>query len=117
MAKRWFGSAHASTASVNYLVIDGYAKDGREGLKAGGAGTGGELYVNMLTKCTPGDSQCDVVYPADEGFEFPKLDKYHAVAWTGCSLTIHAENDPRVVPQLEFATHCFDYGTYNYPKG
>lgn len=36
--------------------------------------------------------------------------KFDAVAWTGCSLTIHEENDARVQKQLRLATSLFDYG-------
>lgn len=32
------------------------------------------------------------------------------MAWTGCSLTIHDETDRRVIPQIEFSKHCFQYG-------
>lgn len=73
-ATRWFSST-TTMEPINYLVIDGYAKEGRENLRAGGAGTGGDLYVKMLQKCTPGDAEVDVVFPADEGFEFPPLEK------------------------------------------
>lgn len=91
-------------ASVRFLVIDGYSREGREELKAGGASPAGDLYVAMLRKCLPG-AGCDVIHPADPGAALPKgaaLEQYAGIAWTGCSLTIY-EDDPRVGPQIELA--------------
>jgi GMP synthase (glutamine-hydrolysing) len=108
-ARRSFASASASPLSV--LVIDGYSKEGREDLAAGGASTAGKLYRELVTKCTPkGNAVCDIVYPADEDFTTPDLSKYHAVAWTGCSLTVHDAQDVRVTKQIDFARKVFEYG-------
>jgi len=41
-------------ANPRILVVDGYAEEGRAGLREGGATTAGELYANMLAKCCPG---------------------------------------------------------------
>ncbi|WP_419901857.1 type 1 glutamine amidotransferase [Kiloniella sp.] len=87
-----------------FLVVDGYAKEGRDGLKEGGASTAGDLYVKMLETQSPG-AKCDIVYPADPGASLPSgagLDQYDGIAWTGSSLTVHSD-DPKVVPQVEFA--------------
>jgi GMP synthase (glutamine-hydrolysing) len=87
-----------------FLVIDGYSREGRDELAAGGASRAGDLYVAMLKKCLP-TAQCDIVYPADPGAGLPQgavLEQYDGIAWTGCSLTIY-ENDPRVGPQIELA--------------
>lgn len=74
IAGRSFASAAASPLSV--LVIDGYSPDGRADLEAGGASTAGKLYVDLLTKSTPGGNvACDVVYPADSDFQVPDLSK------------------------------------------
>jgi GMP synthase (glutamine-hydrolysing) len=91
-----------------FLVIDGYNREAREELKAGGASPAGDLYVGMLRKCLPG-AECDVVHPADPGAALPKgaaLQHYDGIAWTGCSLTIY-EDDPRVGPQIELAKAAF----------
>lgn len=49
-----------------FLVLDGYSKEGREDLHAGGATTAGELYGRMLKNCTPGGkADVDIVFPAD----------------------------------------------------
>ena len=53
-----------------FLVVDGYAREGREDLRAGGATTAGVLYERMLTKCAPG-AEVDILYPADPGAALP----------------------------------------------
>jgi GMP synthase (glutamine-hydrolysing) len=93
----------------NFLVIDGYNREAREELKAGGASPAGDLYVAMLRKCAPG-ARCDVVHPADPGSALPKgaaLAQYDGIAWTGCSLTIY-DDDPRVGPQIELARAAYE---------
>ena len=92
-----------------FLVVDGYAREGREDLRAGGATTAGELYVHMLQKCAPG-SEVDIVAPADPDAALPKgadLSQYNGIAWTGSSLTIFAD-DSRVTPQIEFARAAYE---------
>ncbi len=95
--------------SPRFIVVDGYTREGREGLKAGGATPAGELYSNMLKKCLPG-AAVDVVYPADPDSALPKgaaIDQYDGIAWTGSSLTIYAD-DPNVTPQIGFARAAFE---------
>ncbi len=97
------------TAKPRILVVDGYAKEGREDLSAGGATTAGELYRQMLQRCCPG-LEADIVYPADPGTGLPAgaaIDQYDGIAWTGSSLTVH-KPDPKVTPQIEFARAAFD---------
>src|SRR5262249_17474717 len=92
------------TRVPRFLVIDGYNKEAREELKAGGASPAGDLYVGMLRKCSPG-AHCDVIHPSDNGAALPQgaaLEQYDGIAWTGCSLTIY-DDDPRVGPQIELA--------------
>lgn len=96
-------------ATARFLVIDGYNREARDELAAGGAGRAGDLYVRMLKKCLPG-AACDVIHPADPGASLPKgaaLEQYDGIAWTGCSLTIY-EDDPRVGPQIELARAAFE---------
>ncbi|KAJ0406156.1 hypothetical protein ATCC90586_001202 [Pythium insidiosum] len=108
-------STRAASSPLSVLVIDGYSKEGREDLQAGGATTAGKLYEGLFTKCTPrGNVACDIVYPADEDFVTPDLSKYHAVAWTGCSLTIYETHDIRVAKQIEFAKKVFEQGVPQY---
>ncbi len=96
-------------ANPRILIVDGYAKEGRAGLREGGATTAGELYARMLAKCCPG-LQSDIVYPADPGASLPSgaaIDQYDGIAWTGSSLTIY-KPDPQVTPQIEFARAAYD---------
>lgn len=90
------------------LVVDGYAREGREDLQAGGATTAGVLYRQMLEKCAPG-ATVEIVYPADGDGSLPAgaaIEQYDGIAWTGSSLTIF-KDDPRVTPQIEFARAAF----------
>ena len=92
-----------------FLVIDGYRRDGREALAAGGATPAGELYEQMLKRCHPG-CRVDVIYPADPGVSLPSgaaLESYDGLAWTGSSLTVYAD-DPAVTPQIELARAAFE---------
>ena len=94
----------------HYLVVDGYAREGREDLRAGGATTAGELYQRMLVKCTPGGAAVDIVCPADPDAALPvgaAIADYDGIAWTGSSLTIFAD-DPGVTSQIAFAAAAFE---------
>ena len=98
-------------ASLHFLVIDGYRRDGREGLTAAGATTAGTLYERMLLGCHP-DASVDILYPADPGSALPRgtsLAGYDGIAWTGSSLTVY-DDDPAVRPQIEFARAAFEAG-------
>jgi len=97
--------------ALRFLVVDGYAKAGREDLQAGGASTAGDLYSRMLSDHAPG-CEIDVVYPADSAAALSNgagLDQYDGVAWTGSSLTVFAD-EPQVTRQIDFARAAFDAG-------
>ena len=99
-------------ATLHFLVIDGYRRDGRESLAAAGATTAGRLYERMLLDCHP-DASVDIVYPADPGSALPRgaaLADYDGIAWTGSSLTVYRNDDPAVRPQVEFARAAFEAG-------
>ncbi len=92
-----------------FLVVDGYRKQGREELIAGGATPGGELYSRMLKKCLPG-CRVDIIYPADVGVSLPKgtdISAYDGIAWTGSSLTAYHDT-PEVGSQIEFCRAAFE---------
>ena len=96
--------------ALRFLVVDGYAKEGREDLKAGGASTAGELYARMLTACAPPGATVDLIHPADPGAALPRgaeLAQYDGIAWTGSSLTVH-KPDAKVTPQIEFCRAAFE---------
>ncbi|MCH8002808.1 MAG: type 1 glutamine amidotransferase [Proteobacteria bacterium] len=93
-----------------FLVVDGYAREGREDLRAGGATTAGELYAQMLKDCAPNGAEVDIVCPADPDAALPKgaaIDGYDGIAWTGSSLTVFAD-DPKVTTQIDFAKAAFE---------
>ena len=103
-------------ASVRFLVIDGYRRDGRDNLAAAGATTAGKLYERMLLACHR-DASVDIVYPADPGSTLPRgvgLAAYDGVAWTGSSLTVYDDEDPAVRPQIEFARAAFEAGVPSF---
>jgi GMP synthase (glutamine-hydrolysing) len=97
------------SGAPRFLVVDGYAKAGREDLRAGGATPAGELYAAMLAECAPG-AEVEILHPADPGAALPKgaaIEQYDGIAWTGSSLTIFAD-DPKVKPQIELAKAAFE---------
>ena len=49
-----------------FLVVDGYNKEARVELQAGGASAAGDLYVGHAEEMLPG-AVCDVIHPADPG--------------------------------------------------
>ena len=103
-------------ASLHFLVIDGYRRDGREALAAAGATTAGKLYERMLLGCCP-DASVDILYPADPGAALPRgtaLAAYDGIAWTGSSLTVYDGADPAVRPQVEFARAAFEAGVPSF---
>ena len=93
------------------LVVDGYKKQAREELAAGGATPAGPLYAAMLKRCHPGCA-VDVVYPADPDSPLPHgagLRHYDGLAWTGSSLTVYRD-EPAVRTQVELARAAFEAG-------
>ena len=96
-------------SDLHFLVVDGYSKEGRAGLEAGGATTAGVLYRQMLEHHSPGCT-VDILYPTDPGVSLPAgtaLESYDGLAWTGSSLTVWKDADPDVLPQIELAKEAF----------
>jgi GMP synthase (glutamine-hydrolysing) len=90
---------------VRLLVLDAYARDGREALRSAGATEAGPLYQALLERLRPA-VRVDVAHPADGALEGPtadELDAYAGVVWTGSSLTIHDTDDCRVSGQIALA--------------
>ncbi|MFC1610495.1 type 1 glutamine amidotransferase [Myxococcota bacterium] len=97
--------------TVRFLVIDGYSKEGRNDLQAGGASLAADLYARMITRILP-DAQCVTLFPSDDDAELPDgvgLEQFDGIAWTGCSLTVF-EDDPRVHRQIGIARAAFERG-------
>jgi len=96
------------TDAPRFLVLDGYARAGRENLEAGGATTAGRLYEKMLKRLAPG-AHVDILYPADADATLPKgaeIASYDGIAWTGSSLTVYKQ-DREVLDQVAFARAAF----------
>jgi hypothetical protein len=84
---------------LRLLVVDGYAKQGRDDLEKGGMLTAGALYDRMMGQVAEqlnksGETQnlqveCKVIYPADKDYVHPNVEEYDGVGWTGSSLTIY----------------------------
>ena len=100
--------------TLRILIVDGYDKPGRAELDAFGCGQAAPLYEKMLTACLP-DSvslEADYTFPADAGSPLPQgaeLEKYHGIAWTGSSLTIH-KDELRVTRQIDYARQLYKSG-------
>ncbi|MEM7120524.1 MAG: type 1 glutamine amidotransferase [Pseudomonadota bacterium] len=103
------------TNDIRFLVIDGYARDSRDELAAGGCSVAGELYAHLLRKHLPG-ALVDILYPSDPDAGLPSgtgLEDYDGIAWTGCNLTAY-EEEPRVVSQIDLAKRIFEIGTPSF---
>ena len=90
---------------LRLLVLDAYAPEGRAALRSAGASEAGELYARLLQRLAP-DAAVDVAHPADPDPRLPTgvaLADYDGAVWTGSSLTIVAQDDPRVRRQIDFA--------------
>jgi GMP synthase (glutamine-hydrolysing) len=113
---------------LNFLIVDGYSKDGRDKLMAGGCTLAGILYQRMLARCSepwvsittldPCINQhliqgaaSRIVYPTDADNLDGDLNlmQYDGICWTGSSLTIY-EDDPLVKKQIEFAKKLYKTG-------
>jgi len=98
------------------LILDGYPMSDRENLAACGMTLAGDLYAKMLASICP-KATFTIVFPSDSGEALPKgvsLSDFDGIAWTGCSLTIHDQNDHRVANHLAIATEAYRHGVPQY---
>ncbi len=100
--------------AIRLLIVDGYDQEGRDELVQFGCPTAAPLYQSMLEACLPQNvsASFDVAHPADANSPLPTgadLGKYHGIAWTGSSLTIH-KDEPRVTRQIEYARTLYEAG-------
>ena len=96
------------TAAPRFLVIDGYTKEARGELAAGGMTVAADLYVAMLRRIVP-DARCETLFPSDAGASLPAgtaLADYDGIAWTGCSLSVY-DDVPEVRRQIDLARRAF----------
>jgi GMP synthase (glutamine-hydrolysing) len=106
----------AVTRPLRLLVCDAYPREGRAGLQRAGATLAGALYKRMLRNLEP-TARIDIVHPADADMAWPPgtgLASYDGMAWTGSSLTIYHEDDPRVRRQIELARAAFACGVPSF---
>lgn len=96
---------------MKFLIVDGYPESARQELQAAGASNGWQLFQRMLLG-RASESQVDIVFPSDRDdvSSSEALGEYDGVLWTGCSLCLHAVNDPRVERQVELARRAFAAG-------
>lgn len=98
------------------LVLDAYAPEGRGAVRSAGGTEAGRLYERMLKALAP-DAIVDIAYPADPDPQLPTgvaIRDYDGIAWTGSSLTIHVDSDPRVRRQLAFAREVYAAGVPSF---
>jgi len=102
--------------SLRLLVLDAYAPEGREALRGAGATEAGQLYARMLRRLAPG-AAVEIFHPADPHPQLPagsELASYDGVAWTGSSLSIHHQDDPRVRRQVDLARAVYAAGVPSF---
>jgi len=101
---------------LHLLVCDAYPREGRDGLQRAAATLAGKLYERLLRRLEP-DAAIDILYPADVDVALPlgtMLADYDGVVWTGSSLTIYHDGDPRVRRQIELARAAFEAGVPSF---
>ena len=104
------------TKALKFLVIDGYTKEARDQLQSGGASLAANLYVTMFQNCSPYPTECEILFPSDNGAKMPspaKLAEYDGIAWTGCSLCIN-DDCSTVTNQLQIAKDAFEIGVPSF---
>jgi GMP synthase (glutamine-hydrolysing) len=98
------------------LVLDAYAPEGRAALRRVGGTEAGLLYRRVLTGLAP-DAAVDVCHPADSDTVLPSgrsLTDYDGVVWTGSSLSVLEQEDPRVRRQIELARAVYREGVPSF---
>lgn len=95
---------------ARFLILDGYPEEHRGPLAENQGTLAGELYAKMLKACAPG-CETTIVFPADANCTLPSgenLQSFDGIVWTGSSLTIHHDQDERVVRQIRFAQAAYE---------
>ena len=70
---------------------------------------GSKLFVAGVGDAAWSDGSTEIELPSADG-----LSDYDGVVWTGSSLTIHDEGDPRVTVQVDFAREVYRKGTPSF---
>ena len=97
---------------LHFLVCDAYPREGRDGLQRAAATLAGTLYERLLHRLEP-QAVVDILHPADVDVALPfgsAFTDYDGVVWTGSSLTIYHDDDPRVRRQIELTRAAYAAG-------
>ncbi len=97
---------------LRLLVVEGYEKQARDELVAGGMTVASDLYANMLASIAP-KATIDIIAPADAQSYVPndfELRSYDGVAMTGSSLSVLDMNKNSVRAQIELLKEVFELG-------
>lgn len=101
---------------MRLLIVNGYARAGRDALQNAGATAPEQLFRRLLDRVAPGCAS-DVLFPADSDSALAAgtaLADYDGLLWTGSSLTIHDASDERVRRQIELARQAFAVGVPSF---
>ena len=98
--------------ALQFLIIDGYAKASRDDFDVAGMRHAWKLYEDLLKQHLP-NAESKVWFPSDNAEPPAGPANFHAVLWTGCNLTIYADED-RVLRQIEYAQKAFEVGTPSF---
>ncbi len=97
---------------LRFLIVDGYPPENREQFTQVGMKWAAHLYRDLLLTYVP-DAEYHLAFPSDPGVRLPDestLRQYHAVLWTGCSLTVYHEHDARVIKMLDLVKLAYKWG-------
>ncbi len=76
--------------ALQFLIIDGYAKASRDDFDVAGMRQAWKLYEDLLSQHLP-NAESKVWFPSDHAEPPAGPADFHAVLWTGCNLTIYAD--------------------------
>ncbi len=91
--------------SQNFLIINGYSKNSREGLRQAGMTCAAQMHVNMVRESVP-DADCEVFFVADDNTKIlmpDEIEKYDGIIWTGCDKSLTNKSDEDLKSQLATA--------------
>ncbi len=96
-----------------FLIIDGYSKASRDQFDSFGVSLAGKLYAKLLLRHMP-DAEFDILYTSDNGVYPPGQEelkeKYDAIIWPGCNLTVYHDDDERVQKMTKLTKDGFSTG-------
>jgi len=103
-------------SGLRFLVLDAYPREGRAAVQGAGGSLAGDLYARLLRRLVP-SCDIDILHPADLDCGLPSgvgLKDYDGIVWTGSSLTIYDDKDPRVRRQIDLARAVFAVGVPSF---